>query len=110
MVGGKEGIEQYKNISRAESRTTCFTHRLPWQQVHGLYSVPVPEHGPAQDEFDLKPRYDAAPTDGPCALLGQGPEDRLQNNQRAGRDGGHGAGLPRGVQTPPVPGAGQRLL
>ena len=36
-----------------------FTHRLTWQQVHGLYHLTDPR----QAELDLKPRYNAAPTD-----------------------------------------------
>lgn len=40
-----------------------FTHRLTWEQVHGLYSLTAPEGGPQQRELDLKPRYNAAPTD-----------------------------------------------
>jgi putative SOS response-associated peptidase YedK len=36
-----------------------FTHRLTWEQVHGLYQLADPR----QAELDLKPRYNAAPTD-----------------------------------------------
>jgi putative SOS response-associated peptidase YedK len=36
-----------------------FTHRLTWEQVHGLYQLTEPRQG----ELDLKPRYSVAPTD-----------------------------------------------
>jgi hypothetical protein len=36
-----------------------FTHRLTWEQVHGLYHLADPR----QAELDLKPRCNVAPTD-----------------------------------------------
>jgi putative SOS response-associated peptidase YedK len=36
-----------------------FTHRLTWEQVHGPYHLTDPR----PPELDLKPRYNAAPTD-----------------------------------------------
>jgi putative SOS response-associated peptidase YedK len=36
-----------------------FTHRLTWEQLHGLYHLTDPR----QPELDLKPRYNVAPTD-----------------------------------------------
>ncbi len=38
-----------------------FTAKLTWQQLHDLYEIIAPE--PRQDELDLKPRYNVAPTD-----------------------------------------------
>jgi putative SOS response-associated peptidase YedK len=35
-----------------------FTHRLTWEQVHGLYYLTDPR----QPQLDLRPRYNAAPT------------------------------------------------
>jgi putative SOS response-associated peptidase YedK len=40
-----------------------FTHRLTWEQVHGLYNILVPDAGQRQGELELKPRFNAAPTD-----------------------------------------------
>jgi len=39
-----------------------FTARLTWQQLHDLYNITAPDIGPRQDELDLKPRYNVAPT------------------------------------------------
>jgi len=39
-----------------------FTARLTWQQLHDLYNITAPDIGPRQDELDLKPRYNIAPT------------------------------------------------
>jgi len=38
-----------------------FTARLTWQQLHDLYEITTPDL--RQDELDLKPRYNVAPTD-----------------------------------------------
>jgi putative SOS response-associated peptidase YedK len=37
-----------------------FTAKLTWQQLHDLYEIAAPES--RQDEIDLKPRYNIAPT------------------------------------------------
>ncbi len=37
-----------------------FTAKLTWQQLHDLYEIAPPES--PQDELDLKPRYNIAPT------------------------------------------------
>ena len=37
-----------------------FTAKLTWQQLHDLYEIAVPE--PRQDDLDLKPRYNIAPS------------------------------------------------
>jgi len=39
-----------------------FTARLTWQQLYDLYNITAPDIGPRQDEFDLKPRYNVAPS------------------------------------------------
>jgi putative SOS response-associated peptidase YedK len=52
-----------------------FTARLTWEQIHSLYNItPL---GPRQAELDLKPRYNAAPTDvmPVCRLNRQGQRE-----------------------------------
>lgn len=39
-----------------------FTARLTWKQLNDLYNITAPDIGPREDEFDLKPRYNVAPT------------------------------------------------
>jgi len=39
-----------------------FTARLTWQQLHDLYNITAPDIGPRQNELDLKPRYNVAPS------------------------------------------------
>ena len=39
-----------------------FTHRLSWEQIHGLYQL-TPRSDPRQSDLELKPRYNVAPTD-----------------------------------------------
>src|SRR5262245_15523794 len=40
-----------------------FTHRLSCEQIRGLYQLTGPLAEPGQGEFELKPRYNVAPTD-----------------------------------------------
>ena len=47
---------------------------------------------------------------GSGAVVGEGHQDRREDDQRPGRVGGREAGLPQGVQRAPVPAAGRRLL
>ena len=39
------------------------TAKLTWQQLHDLYDIPAPGNGSKQDDAELKPRYNVAPTD-----------------------------------------------
>ncbi len=52
-----------------------FTAKLTWRQLHDLYEITAPE--PRQDEHDLKPRYNVAPTDvmPVCRLTRQGQRE-----------------------------------
>ena len=78
---------------------------------------------------ELRPRYNVAPSQnipivreeerhktfcagplGPDPALGEGYEDRLQHDQRPGRDGGRKTGVPQCFQAPALPDSGRRLL